>query len=852
MNVFARGMSRVKSTGESLAQDFAYALRQLRRSPVFSLTVIATLALGVGANAAVFNLLRAVVYPTLPVPAPQEIFVLHGIRTPNDQAWLYSEPAFERLQQASSNRTAIAAHTYLQEANLAEHNGGETTRATLQLVSTNFFSVLAVTSSLGRTLTAADNNPSPSGWPIVLRYGFWQQHFAADPSVVGRSLALNGTQVVIAGVAPREFYGVIPGEAPDFWLPLAAQHDVRYVGPFDSLGPEAGVSLGEPYRDQAALFWLTLVARVPRGSASAAVAHWDAAFASDRELYAKFASGEKAAESRNSRFTLLPAARSESPFADHYSEPLFVLMGLVALLLLIACLNLANLQRTRVLLRLHEFAIRAALGVSKLRVVQQLLMEGALFAVCGGVASLLVARIADQALLHWSTQDDAALSLHFGSDVYLFCLALLLLAVAFFQIFPARQLIFGGTLPQASLASRRGVLGNEHNRSAHIMLAAQIALCLVLLSLASMFLRTLLNLNTLDAGLDRGHLVTVRFDFHSINYDDAKRAALYPLMTDRILGLPGVRAVALDLCPPPNCLWNTPIHAAAMPDAAQRLSEAHQDNVGPGYFQAMGMSMLRGREFNSGDRPQTVPVAIVNHAFAAKLFGPYETPIGHRFGFGEAPSDSTYLIVGEIADARVGDLRSPAEPMIYLALSQQNPGRGSLEIRTVGAPQTMVAAIQSALRSVDAQLPITEIMPLDAAYARTLTTEQLLARLASAFSLLALSLAAIGIYGVLAFRVARRTGEFGVRMALGATRSDILLLILSQAFRVATAGIVAGILLAAFCAHVLHALLFGIGNAGATSWLASSLVLAAASLLAAYLPARQAARTEPMAALRME
>ncbi|MBB6147062.1 putative permease [Silvibacterium bohemicum] len=849
----ARFGQQVHSLLERLSQDLSYALRQLRKSPIFSLTVIATLALGVGANTAVFTLLRGVVYPTLPVPSPQQLFVLHGIRTPNDQAWLYSQPAFERLRQTANSDTdhsAIAAHSYLAEGNLADHNSGETTRAKMQLVSTNFFSVLDTPAALGSVLSPQDAAQSGTGWPAVLRYGFWQQHFAADPGIVGRTLVLNGAQIFVAGVAPRDFYGVIPGESPDFWLPLEAQQDVRYAGPFDSLGREAGVHLDAPYNSQSAFFWLTLIARVPPGAAAISLAQWDAAFAPDRELYAKFAG--KSSEALASRFSLLSAARSESPFSEHYAEPLFVLMGMVALLLLIACLNLANLQRTRVVQRSHEFAIRAALGASQPRVLQQLLVESALLALCGGALSILVARMAGSALLHWSLQNDTSLSLHFDAGVYLFSLGLLAAAVLFFQILPARQLIFGNALPQGGLTSRRTAIGSAGGRSAHLMLAAQITLSVLLLSLASMFLRTLTNLNRMDAGLDRGHLLTVRFDFHDANYDDVKRESLYPQMIDRVTGLPGVRAVALDRCPPPNCLWNTPIHAAGISDDARGLSEAQQDDVGSGYFHAMGMALLRGREFDSGDRPQAAQVAVVNHSFAVKLFGPGENPIGHRIGLEAAPGDARYLIVGEIVDARVNDLRSPAAPMLYLAQAQQSPGSGSLVIRTVSAPQAIAASVQAGLREVDRQLPITEIMPLDAAYARTLTTEALLARLTSTFSVLALVLAAIGLYGVLSFRVARRTSEFGLRMALGATRSQILLLVLTQSFRITALGIAAGGILAALWARSLHALLFGIGNAGVSAWLTSAGVLACVSVLAAYLPAYRAAHTEPMEALRLE
>jgi predicted permease len=829
----------------NLIPDLRYAFRQLRKAPGFSFTVIATLALGIGANAAVFNLLRAVVFPSLPVPSPQQVFVLHGIRTPNDNAWLYSQPAFERLQQATAapgNRVPIAAHSYVTECNLADRNGGESSRAKAQLVSTNFFSTLEVPAAIGRVLSASDSQPSPAGWPVVLRYGYWREHFAADPSVLGRSLVADGQQVFIAGVAPRDFYGVIPGDSPDFWLPLEAQHDLRYVGPFDSLGPRAGVSLDQPYRNQAALFWLSLVARVPAGQSSTALARWDAAFASDRELYAKFDDRQK--PDRDSRFTLLPAARSESALSGQYVEPLFVLMGMVGLLLLIAGLNLANLQRTRVVQRRHDFAIRAALGASALRLMRQLAIESTMLAACGGALSMVVANIVGTALLRWSRQDDVSLTPHFDATIYLFLFGLLALAVFLFQLVPARRLIREGQLTHA-----RGVVGSERGLSANLALAAQITFCVVLLSLTSMFVRTLTSLNHADAGLDRGHILTVRFDFRSANYQQDQLRSLYPAMIERITGLPGVRAVALDMCPPPNCLWNTPIHAAGISDDARGLSEAHQDNVGAGYFQAMGMHLLRGREFDSSDRPQTLQVAVVSHSFATKLFGPNENPIGHRFGLDD---DAHYLIVGEIADAHLDDLRAPAKPSIYLALSQQSPARGSLQIRTVGNPDAMVASVQSALHAVDAQLPVTEILPLDAAYGRTLATEQLLARLTSVFSLLALVLAAIGIFGVLSFRVARRTGEFGVRMAFGATRQGILWLVMKQAGSIALFGIASGTVLAIIAAHSLRGLFFGVTDAGIASSLMAALLLILATLAAAFIPAQRAARTEPMQALRSE
>ena len=473
---------------------------------------------------------------------------------------------------------------------------------------------------------------------------------------------------------PLAIDGVIPGEAPDLWLPLEAQHDVRYVGPFDSPGDGSHKDLSKPYNQQSTLFWLTLIARVSAGQSAPAIARWDAAFEPDREIYERFASPEQKAASGNTHFLLLPAAFNEGLLSETYSKPLLVLMGMVGLLLLIACLNLANLQRTRMLQRSHEFAIRSALGSSRVRLLRQILAESVPLGLCGGVLSLGIADVLGSGLVRLSSYAPIHLDLRFGLGVYVFCLILLLVALVLFQILPSRKFLFAETLPGGGLTSVRRSIGASGREGGDTMLGAQIALCVLLLSLAAMFEQTLRNLNGLNAGVDRSHVLTVRFDFYDSNFEDAALLAIYPQMLARLRSVPGVRLAVQDMCPPPNCLWNTPVHAAGISGE----TEAHQDDVGSGYFRTMGIPLLDGREFDDGDRPTTTQVAIVIRTLARRLFGQNQNPVGHHVGFGKAPDDATYLVVGEIADIRVDDVRRPPPPLIYLPVKQHFPTRGAL------------------------------------------------------------------------------------------------------------------------------------------------------------------------------
>ena len=836
---------------ESVYTDLKYALRQLAKSPGFSATVIITIGLGIGVNTAIFNLMKAVVFPTLAASRAGELYQLRSISTPNDAAWLYSGPAFDRLRSASTGTAQVAAHSSVATCNIFVARSSGSDEAHMQLVSTNFFSMLGLRQMQGRFLQEQDTLPGGGAWPAVLRYGFWQQHFASDSNIVGKSFLVNGAPVIVVGVAPQRFSGVIPGEMPDFWLPIEAQHDVRYSVPFDSLGYGSGVSLSTPYRNQDALFWLTLIARVPADVQPSATAGWTRAFQPDLELFARFMPREQRAAVLSAAFSLHPLAQAEGTLSQQYARPLSVLMAMAAAILLIACVNLANLQRSRLMARQRELTVRASLGAGRSRILQQLLIESSLLAFLGGTLALLLAVVAGPLLLRWASYNGEGipLDLHLGPEIYGLVFALLILTLLAFAFLPAWRVV----RIDLALAIRndRTVTQSRHSISSNILLASQVTLSLLLLVLVSMFARTLLNLNRVDTGFDRQHILTVRFSFHRAGYTESRLRALAPQMLERVRSLPGVRGAVLDMCPPPACLWNSVIHVAGHPELSESAMQTHQDNIGSGYFQTFGIPVLKGREFDDGDRAGSRPVAIVNQSLAKKLFGDAD-PIGQKVGFGPPPADAQFTIVGVVGDARVNDLRSPPPPIFYQPLAQQSLSIGDIAVRTSDDPLLAADAVHHALLAVDPQMPITEINSLAAAYQNMLTTEHLLVRLTSIFGALALALAAIGIYGVLSFRVARSTSEIGIRMALGATRVEILRLIMSQAARIFLFGGIPGVILAVIAGRLVRSLLFGVRGIDIFSLCAAVVMLGLAGALASFLPARRAASVDPMQALRME
>ncbi len=835
---------------DRLQQDLRHAIRQLNKAPGFALTVVLTLAIGIGANLAVFRVLHGVLFARLPVVRPSQLYSLRAVQSPFDAQWFYSYPAYERLRRATGTAAPVIARSGLGSGVLHVRNDFSQ-EASFQLVSDNFFSVLGLSPSAGRFFQAPDDTPGQSELPVVLRYGFAKEH--PSQSVVGTRAVLNRIPIVVVGVAPENFFGVVQGAAPDLWLPLAAQSSGSFGTWFDSLGPGYRYDLEAPYRGQDGIFWLWVLARVSDTEKPSAVNRWTLAIQPDLQLIADATRDPKErAKIRSARVQLISAAGGEGSLNTTYGRPLFLLMGMAALVFLIGCVNLANLQLARLAGRQREMSLRVALGASRWRVLQQLLVEDSLLVAIGGSLAIATCGLMSSLLLHWASgrQHPIPLALSFGVEDLLVGAALLLTALIGFSLLPAWQLTRANLAAQSGMRSKV-VMGNMGRRGSSLLLAGQVSLSLLLLSMAALFSRTLLNLSQLDAGLDREHVLSVHLDLRSGGIDKENFTDLNKRILDALRGLPFVRDAALAMCRIPGCIWNTAIHVSGHPELPEAQMHGEENHVSVGFFHTLGIPLLQGRTFVESDQKQSQPVAVLNRAFARKLFG-NESPVGHFIGYKVPPSDHDYLIVGEVDDARVDGLRLPAPPVAYFSLEQRADDAGTIEVRAAGSPANIAADIRRSLQSVDPNLPIAEIVPLKTEFEDGLSSEKLLARLTAIFSGLTLVIAAIGFYGLLSFQVTRRTVEIGVRMAVGATRMQVHGLFLRQTITILIAGLIPGIVLTQMVGRIARTLLYGVRETDPWSLLLAICVLFFSAVFATFLPARRAASLDPVKALRSE
>jgi predicted permease len=838
----------------TLSQDLPYVVRQLRRAPGFALTVVLTLALGIGANLAIFQLLHGALFTRLPVAQPSQLYSLHAVKSPFDGQWFFSYPAYQHLRQATVDVAPVIARSGISEGVLRP-SGRSPERVSIQMVSDNFFDVLGISPASGRFFFRRDEELGQYEQPVVLRYGFWKQSFGAGASVVGKQAVLNGVPVVIVGIAPDRFSGVVAGEAPDLWLPIEAQATGRFHSWFDSLGPGSGADIRAPYMNQASVFWLWVLARVPDAAQSSSIAHWTEALEPDLTLLASASRDHREQEQiLRCRVELISAASGEGTLREDYSESLIILMAMAGLVLLVGCVNLANLQLARLLSRQRELTVRASLGASRWRLLRQLLLEDLLLAVIGAVLALVIGRAASSLLLQWASGSGPTipLDLHVGWEAFAFGGALLLVALTGFSLLPAWQITRNNL---ADNMKSRANLSSSHSRTARkwssLLLAGQVSFSLLLLGMAALFADTLVNLSQINAGLDREHLISIHLDFTNAAYNEDYLPALYGRMIARLKELPGVKDAVVQMCAIPGCIWNTAIHVSGHPEISEKLMHGEENRVGAGYFHTLGIPILQGRDFDERDLPTSQAVAILNHSFARKLFG-NESPIGHRIGYETAPHDADYLVVGEAGDARVDDLRSLPPPVAYFSIDQRPSPAGTVEVRASGHLGVLYSPIRQTLLSVDPHLPITDIVPLNAEYEDGLFKETLLARLTAAFGLLALALAALGFYGLLSFNVTRRTSEIGIRIAIGATRGDIYTLVLRQTMGILIAGIVPGLVFTEVMGFVVRNLLFGTGTLNFWPLLLAICVLVTVGVLTALRPAHRAALIDPVKALRAD
>jgi predicted permease len=839
---------------ENLFRDTRYALRQLRRAPAFTATALLTLAFGIGANLGVFQLLYAVILAGLPVPHPEELVRIHAARSPFDQSWQISYPAYQRLRVATPDVPLIAT-AYAQDARLERPNCASI-EASCTLVSDNYFSGLGVAPAAGRLFVEADERMGQDEWPVVLRYDFARNTFGTAQQAVGQHILLNGRAFVVIGVAHRRFLGDITGYAPDIWVPLALQSTGAFAVPWDSLGPGHDVSLDKPWYNQPTIFWLALTARIPPKRRAAVLAHWDQVFRNDREVMTE-ATADPAVKAVLLHVKTGVASLSENGMRKRFTVPLTILMALSASIFLVGCLNLANLQLARLHARAHELSVRMALGASSSRLIRQIVLEDGLLLAGGSLSAFVLGRAASGILVRWVSNRNALFTfdLHPNLPLAALGIGLMLLSLLCFSILPAFIVIRTGVAQTAgSRAKVAGISQTARQRlRSNVLLGTQVGLSLMLSTMSACFAAALVHWETVDVGMDREHVLIVHPELHQPRYTDHSEnlPELYRRIRERLQALPGVRSAAVEMCGGIHCGWITALYVHGRNDLTDAQVHGQEDHVGLGFFSTVGIPILRGRDFSSSDTDKTQRVAIISRAYARQLFGDAD-PIGQWVGYVPTPDDHRFLIVGEVADARVNGAERDAPPVVYMSINQNPAPVNSIRVRAVGDPRQLLDSVRHALYEVDPALPVSDIVPLSTELNGDLGTEKLLARLAAVYASLTLLLVAIGFYGVMSSRTARRKNEFGIRLALGATRGHIQMLIVGQTARILLAGILPGAILSLLAVRTAGHFLYGSVSANSLAIIAASLVLTFAGSVATLIPARRAAFADPLETLRSE
>jgi predicted permease len=938
---------------EQLWQDIRYGLRTLAKSPGLAAVAILTLALGIGANTAIFSLIDAVMLRSLPVENPSELVLMKwGARTPpdthgymsagdcissfglgarNPSGCSFSEPMFREIAQANVFSGA-AAFANAGRMNLT--GNGPAMVVNGQLVSGDFFRTMGLNPVLGRLLDTSDDTPSAA--PVaVLNYGYWQSAFGGSRDIVGRTIELNGVAFTIIGVAEQRFTGIAPGSDYDVWLPLSDGERISTSGPFRWQNRQA----------DAAFWWLTIMGRLKPGTSLAqaqavasslfrnemlhgavpifhggeaaggpalrpgapaggntmfrreianvgtptpggtptsvpppasaagrvtmAAPHGAAPAGSPHPSEVASAPATLSEADNNPEITLLPAQTGLTGSRTQYSDPLYVLMLVVGIILLIACANVAGLMLARAAARQKEMAVRLALGAGRARVVRQLLTESVMLSVLGGALGILFAYWGAHAILSFVSSNQAR-PLGFATGVDLrvlgFTAAVSLLTGILFGIAPtfrSARVDLTPTLKEGEGSSTRsGHAGGKWFSIGNALVVAQVALAIVVLVGAGLLVRTLANLRNIDVGFDAHNILIFGINPELVGYKGAQVDSFYRDLQGRLAETPGVKSASYSMLPLlNNGLMVMSFHWPGTPE--DQNSDADTLGVGPNFFETLHIPFLRGRGFNAsdfalsasngGETPTSAPTpVIVNQAFVEKYLAK-ENPLGKRFG--ESPADANeparpgYEIVGVVRDAKYNSLRREIQAMMY---TPQSAGGASFELRTAADPQAILPAIREVVAQVNTNLPLFDVKTESQQIDRLLFQERLVARLSGFFGLLALLLASVGLYGLLSYEVSRRTREIGIRVALGAQAGSVLKLVLRQGIVLVVVGAAVGIGVALGVTRYLSSMLYDVHANDPLTIIAVAVLLTLVALAACYIPARRATRVDPLVALRYE
>jgi predicted permease len=838
--------------------DFRLALRQLRKSPAFTAVAVFSLAMGIGANTAIFSLVNDFLLRALPVRNPGELVLFRlteGVRgrlsrggennggidpiTGRGTSTSFSLVMFERFRARHPALSEVFAFAPFSQVNILV-DGQPEAAATAQLVSGNYHSGLGVPAALGRTLTLDDERPSATE-VAVISDRYWARRFGRDPGVLGKVIQINRVPTAIVGVTPPGFAGAMQvGESPDVSVPIA--HHLRFQP-------------NRTGRAQPWYWWIRIMGRLAPGATAAqaraalepvfqqtAREGWLAGMSLDRVPVQMPDDSTLAADS---------GAQGENDTRRQYAKSLRILMGLAGLVLAAACANVANLLLARGAARRREIALRLALGASRGRIVRQLLAESLLLASAGAALGTVLA---------WLTRDLLLALRPFGNIQVVLDLPLDARVLSVTMATAAATAVFFGLAP-ALRATRvdlttefqggtRAPVGGSRSRLSQALMVGQIALSLVLLVSAGLFVRTLGNLARIDAGFNRRGLVLFAIDAASAGYPRQQFAAVQVRIQERLARIPGVRAVTFSSVPLlSRTRQNKRIAVPGRPAPPDAPIAVNTNGLAPNFFAAMELPIVRGRGFAETDEGSRPKVAVVNQAFARRYFGT-DDPIGRQIVFSSPNDDSRAEVVGVARDAKYTELRGETPPTVYVSALQQVDGNANFAVR-LGAPDAAVlAAIRTAVREIDPTLPVLNLRTQDEQIDRLHSQERLFARLSGLFGLLALGLACVGLYGLMSYAVLRRTSEIGLRMALGARRTQVLRMILRESLALVSAGLVIGIAAAGAATRLVSSMLFGLSVTDPLTYGVAASVLAVVALLASLLPAHRASRVDPMVAFR--
>ena len=831
--------------------DLRYAFRQLLKNPGFTTVAVLTLALGIGANSAIFTVINTVLLRSLPVKNPEQLVQVVVTSASRQPDYAFSYPFYERLRNNGRSLSGLfAAGGVGLRDRLIVPNGGNIEFVRAQAVSGNFFSVLGVSAMLGRTLTDADDRPGNPQAAVVISHSFWQQRFGGDDSVVGKAVTFDEVPFTIVGVTPPGFFGFQPGESPELWWPVQMAPQIDH----DPAGQ----------RLKAGSSWLRLMGRLSMGlKRQAAEAELGVIYQRYRDEYAASRAAKWSADLRQRYFAqkleLWPGHAGWTSLRDQLRRPLFILMAVVAVVLLIACANVASLLLARAAARQREFSVRNALGAGRLRLIRQLLTESLLLAGLGGLLGFLVAQGGTRLLQSVVQLQSDPISLSLAPDVrvLLFTTAVTMGTGLLFGLVPAfrsSRVDLTATL-KSTAANLAGSAGRQ--RSLQALVVAQVGLSLVLLVGAGLFVRTLRHLKGLDAGFNRENVILFNIDFAD-RPEAARWTTFYRELLARLEALPGVRAASLfNFGFLSGNSWTDRVLAEGYQAEPGENLECAGALVGPRFFETFGMTFLSGREFGPQDQsplastnaaPRT---AVVNQAMAYRYFGG-ANPLGKRFYFAHQP-EKKFEIVGVVPDAKYRSLREVTPPTCYLPFFQEDRDSwATFALRTSADARATMANLASAVGELDRTVRVRDVRTMNDVVNGALRQERVIAQLGGCFSLFALALACLGLYGVLSFAVVQRTREIGVRVALGAQRREVLALVIGKGLKLALVGSLIGLAGALAATRLLSSLLYGVTPTDPVTFAGVALLFIGVALVACYVPARRAIRVDPMVALRCE